>query len=113
MPKGEPLKTYTGEFKQKVVETLQAQGLSYKGAARMFDVKDPKCIKAWEQIYIEEGAEGLYRNRRKEVPGPRNFRPKAEESLVEEVQRLRAENAYLKKLNALVQEREQREKRPR
>jgi transposase-like protein len=113
MPKGQPQKKYSGEFKQKVVETMQAQGLSYKGAARMFDLKDPQSIKAWEQIYMAEGLEGLNKNRRKEVPGPRNFRPKAEESLIEEVQRLRAENAYLKKLNALVQEREQREKKPR
>jgi transposase len=113
MPKGEPLKTYTSEFKQKVVETLQEQHLSYRGAAKMFDVKDPKCIKAWEQIYIEEGAEGLYKTRWNRTPKPRNFAPKAEENLVEEVQRLRAENAYLKKLNALVQEREFKERKPR
>ena len=113
MPKGQPKKRYTGEFKQKAVETMQEQGLSYKATARMFDVKDPQGIKAWEKIYLEEGPEGLYKNRHKGRSGVRSFKPKAEESLVEEVQRLRAENAYLKKLNALVQERELREKKPR
>ena len=32
--------------------------------------------------------------------------PKVEEDLIAEVQRLRMENEYLKKLNALIQERE-------
>ena len=36
---------------------------------------------------------------------------KVEEDLIAEVQRLRAENDYLKKLNALVSERVQREKK--
>ena len=36
---------------------------------------------------------------------------KKEEDLIAEVQRLRAENSYLKKLNALVAERVQQEKK--
>ena len=36
---------------------------------------------------------------------------KVEEDLIAEVQRLRAENAYLKKLNALVAERVRQEKK--
>ena len=38
-------------------------------------------------------------------------KPEVEEDLLAEVQRLRAENAYLKKLNALVAERVRQEKK--
>jgi hypothetical protein len=39
------------------------------------------------------------------------LRPEIEKDLIAEVQRLRAENAYLKKLNALVLEEERQSKR--
>ena len=38
MPKGVPNKRYTGEFKQMVVETMLREKISYKEAARRFDV---------------------------------------------------------------------------
>lgn len=38
MPKGQPNKRYTPEFKIKVVETMRDEKLSYKEAARQFDV---------------------------------------------------------------------------
>ena len=114
MPKGKPNKRYTGEFKQKVVETMMQEKLSYKEAARQFEVGDDKRVAAWERIYLEEGAEGLYIERRgcgsKGRP-PKRLKPEVEEDLLAEVQRLRAENAYLKKLNALVAERVRQEKK--
>ena len=71
------------------------------------------AVQQWERIYLEEGSEGLYIERR----GRKNFgrlkqlKPEVEEDLIAEVQRLRAENAYLKKLNALVLEEERQSKR--
>ena len=41
----------------------------------------------------------------------KGYNAKVEEDLLAEVQRLRAENAYLKKLNALVAERVRQEKK--
>ena len=86
MPKGQPNKRYTPEFKIKVVETMRDEKLSYKEAARQFDVSFDTVVAKWERIYLEE-------------------------DLIAEVQRLRAENAYLKKLNALVSERVRQEKK--
>ena len=40
----------------------------------------------------------------------KKFNKETEKDLIEEVQRLRMENEYLKKLNALVQEREKSKK---
>lgn len=110
MPKGQPNKRYTPEFKIKVVETMHREKLSYRETARQFDIPNSR-VTAWERIYLEEGAEGLYAERRERKSTGRPPKIKKEEDLIAEVQRLRAENAYLKKLNALVAERVQQEKK--
>ena len=113
MPKGQPNKRYTAEFKIKVVETMRDEKLSYKEAARQFDVSFDTVVAKWERIYLEEGKEGFYieRRGRKSTGRPAKIKKKVEEDLIAEVQRLRAENAYLKKLNALVSERVRQEKK--
>ena len=114
MPKGIPNKRYTGEFKQRVVETMMQEKLSYHEAARQFDVNDHKRVASWERIYLEEGPEGLYverRGRGSKGRPPKKLTPEVEEDLLAEVQRLRAENDYLKKLNALVAERVRQERK--
>ena len=109
MPKGKPNKRYTPEFKIKVVETMHREKLSYRETARQFDISNSR-VTAWERIYIEEGADGLYAERRGRKSTGRPPKIKKED-LIAEVQRLRAENAYLKKLNALVAERVRQEKK--
>jgi len=114
MPKGIPKKRYPGELKQKVVETMRNEKLSYHEAARQFNVSDHKRVACWERIYLEEGPEGLYMERRGRGRGggrPSKLDKNVEEDLIAEVQRLRAENDYLKKLNALVIEEERLSKR--
>ena len=110
MPKGKPNKRYTSEFKIKVVETMHREKLSYRETARQFDISNSR-VTAWERIYLEEGADGLYAERRGRKSTGRPPKIKKEEDLIAEVQRLRAENAYLKKLNALVAERVRQEKK--
>ena len=109
MPKGVPNKRHTGEFKQMVVETMMRDKLSYREAARQFEISCDKSVASWERIYLAEGPEGLYieRRGRGSKGRPTKFPKEVEEDLLAEVQRLRAENAYLKKLQALVLEREQ------
>lgn len=121
MPKGVPDKRYTGEFKELVIETMRAERLSYREAERCFRIKSHSRIPAWERIYLEEGPEGLNierRGRASATSGSQKDRPlklgkQVEEDLIAENQRLRAEVAYLKNLQALVlkDERGQRKKR--
>ena len=113
MPKGIPNKRYTGEFKQKVIETMHKEKLSFRETARQFEISDHTRVLLWERIYLEEGPEGLYieRRGRKYTGRPRKLPKEVEEDLLAEVQRLRAENAYLKKLNALVAVRVRQEKK--
>ena len=53
MPKGQPNKRYTPEFKIKVVETMRDEKLSYKETAREFDIpQGDKTVANWERIYL-------------------------------------------------------------
>ena len=115
MPKGIPNKRYTPEFKQMVVETMRREKMSYSETARQYNINDHKRIMAWERIYLEEGAEGLYIERRgRGSSGRTKSLPKeVEEDLLAEVQRLRAENDYLKNLQALVLKHEQHQRKKR
>ena len=115
MPKGVPNKRYTPEFKKKVVETMMEEKLSYREVTRQFEISDHNIVKAWERIYLTEGPEGLAIERRgRGSTGRAKKLPKqVEEDLLAEVQRLRAENDYLKNLQALVLEDERRQRRKR
>ena len=111
MPKGVPKPEYTGEFKQMVVETMRKEKLSQYQVSDRFHVSR-HAVQQWERVYLEEGPEGLYieRRGRKSTGRPKKLKPEVEEDLIAEVQRLRAENAYLKKLRALVLEEERQSK---
>ena len=115
MPIGVPDARYTAVFKQHVVETMREEKLSYRETARRFEIRDDKRIAAWERIYLTEGPEGFLIERR--GLGSKGRSPKldkkVEEDLIAEVQRLRAENAYLKNLQALVLEDERRQYKKR
>ena len=116
MPKGVPNKRYTPEFKKIVVETMQKEKLSYREIPRQFEISDNKLVAAWERIYLTEGPEGFAierRGRRSKGRPPKQLPQKVEEDLLAEVQRLRAENEYLKNLQALVLEDERRQRRKR
>ena len=93
---------------------MMQEKLSYSETARLYEINDHKRVMAWERIYLEEGPEGLYierRGRGSKGHPPKQLKPEVEEDLLAEVQRLRAENAYLKKLNALVAERVRQERK--
>ena len=115
MPKGVPNKRYTPEFKKLVVETMMKEKLSYRETARRFEVNSHYRIQDWERIYLEEGPEGLAieRRGRNSTGRPKKLPKEVEEDLLAEVQRLRAENDYLKNLQALVLEDERRQRRKR
>ena len=115
MPRGIPNKRYTPEFKKLVVETMQEEKLSYSETCRRFEVNSRDQIKSWERIYLTEGPEGLAieRRGRGSTGRPKKLPKAVEEDLLAEVQRLRAENEYLKNLQALVLEDERRQRRKR
>lgn len=103
--------SYDGEFKQNVIEYMHTNHLSATETAIKFNLANHSIVLKWERIYYEEGPQALYKERRgrsknmSSKPKKKKLSKENEEDLIEEVQRLRMENAYLKKLQALVQER--------
>ena len=103
--------SYSGKFKQDVVEYMHTNHLSATMTATKFNLANESTVLRWERIYYEEGPQGLYeekRGRKKNMsskPRKKKLSKEVEEDLIAENQRLRMENAYLKKLQALVQER--------
>ena len=103
--------SYSGEFKQNVVEYMHNNHLSCQETTHHFNLGCVSVVSKWERIYYEEGPQALYKEQRgrnktmSSKPRKKKLSKENEEDLIEEVQRLRMENAYLKKLQALVQER--------
>ena len=90
--------------------------MSYSETCRRFDVNSRDRIKSWERIYLEEGPEGFAierRGRSSKGRPPKHLPKDVEEDLLAEVLRLRAENDYLKNLQALVLEDERRQRKKR
>ncbi len=114
--KGQQFKKYTREFKLSVIMDMREHHLGYRETARKYNLvcqsesSAANMIQRWERIFLEEGAEGLMKERRGKASaasGTRKGRPpkldkKVEEDLIAENQRLRMEIEYLKKLSALV-----------
>ena len=60
------------------------KNLSYTETARQFDVSNHHLVASWERIYLEEGPEGLYierRGRGSKGHPPKKLKPKVEEDL--------------------------------
>ena len=109
-------KKYSPEFKIRVIMEMREHGLGYHETVRKYELGNDQTggaramLQRWERIYLEEGAEGLMKERRGracKASGSNKGRPpkldkKIEEDLIAENQRLRMEIEYLKKLSALV-----------
>ena len=117
---GRKNKNYSTEFKIRVIMDMREHHLSYHETVRKYKLGNDqsggarRMLQRWERIFLEEGAEGLMKERRgKNNTSGRRGRPpkldrKIEEDLIAENQRLRMEIEYLKKLSALVLAEEQK-----
>lgn len=120
---------YSAEFKLSVLEHVQREGLSHTQATALYDLRGgPGVIAIWQRQYHQGGFEGLKpgpRGRPRKMknsppPIPQESRtasgadaqqPSGDEQrtlkqVLKENEYLRAEVAYLKKLRALIQEKD-------
>ena len=70
-------KKYSPEFKISVILDMREQHLGLREAERKYNVQHSVILK-WERIYLEEGAEGLMKERRGracKASGTRKGRP--------------------------------------
>ena len=106
--------TYSGDFKLSVIEYMHNTCASARQTAAYFNIPAYSTVCKWERIYFEEGANALFRETRGRnthmgedlKSNKTKLSKETEEDLIAEVQRLRMENEYLKKLNALIQQKE-------
>ena len=97
---------YTADFRLEVVKTIKAESLSLLQACLRFKVSSESVILNWIRIYDTQGPEGLkaiHTGRPIKMPRKPKRPLTREEQLLEELASLKAENAYLKKLQALIQ----------
>lgn len=106
---------YTQQFKLDVLKYMIEHGTSFVETAAIFNIAAPSTILVWKKQFETQGLDAL-QSKKKGRPSMKNENVKRDtkntptegsvEALQAELERLRMENAYLKKLNALVQNKE-------
>jgi transposase len=108
------LATYTNysfEFKMDVLNYMNEVGASIEEATGVFNISSSGLVWKWKQLAETRGINAL-KPTLQESPSMKNPPNKtqlvegSEEALRAEIEQLRMENAYLKKLKALIQEKE-------
>ena len=106
---------YSAEFKLAVLQRMRTESLSRRQAAALFNVRRHDMIGIWQRAYDSGGIAALRstadRRRESTMEESEGERPgknriddqRSRKELLEELQHLRMENAYLKKLKALAQ----------
>jgi len=102
--------SYTGEFKFRLLQEMHSEGLSLHQLSVKYLIS-PSILSTWKREYKEGGITALFMNKRKGRPCKSCNKQKNkkktvlnnEEKLIKENEMLRAENDYLKKLQALIQ----------
>ena len=104
-------KSYDSGFKLKVLRTIEKKCLSLNEACVSFNISNPSILVNWQKRFEKLGPTGLedkpkgrpksmaYKRAKKKSDKPLT----KEEELLLEIESLRAENALLKKLQALIQ----------
>ncbi len=107
---------YSKAFKLMVLRTIKRHSLSLNQAAVQFDIAAPNTISIWQKLYNQGGSAALDPRPRGRTAMPGKLKPfkptnkpvteMTQAELMREVQYRRAETAYLKKLEAVLQARE-------
>ena len=105
---------YTTEFKIEVIKAYHSEGLSLGQTCLRFHIPSRGTLKGWLSIYDQEGIEGLGNakgSRYKRMAAKKRTNKKTEpltreQELEKQLEELKLENLFLKKLNALIQKEE-------
>jgi len=106
-----PYTGYSTQFKLDVLNFMNEQGTSIRETSARFNISSHSSLIRWKKQVELQGIDAL-ESKKKGRPAMKKENKKGThvegsvEALQEELERLRMENAYLKKLNALVQSKE-------
>ena len=102
---------YSAQFKLRVLSHQDREQLSSRQVAAVYDIRNPNQVVVWRRNLDEGGVEALgnrtqgrpdMKPRRRGPAPPSTVITDSAQALREENERLRAEVAYLKKLQALI-----------
>jgi len=108
-------KFYSAGFKLSVLQRMRSERLSQRQTAALFNVRRHDMIGLWQRAYESGGVAALHRTaefrckamveKSKDEPAGRKRTDdkRTRQELLDEIEQLRMENAYLKKLKALAQ----------
>ena len=103
---------YSVDFKLNVLKTIEKKSFSLMAASLKFNIPDIAIILKWKKDFANFGVQGLQPKQRGRPISMSDYKRKKrksdkpltkEEELLKENERLRCENALLKKLDALIQ----------
>ncbi|NTU24580.1 transposase [Brevibacillus sp. HB1.2] len=109
---------HSTQFKLDVLNYMKNHGTSPNETAAIFQISSPRLVRKWRSEFQSQGKDALI-PKKKGRPAMKKENKKATpmegsvEALQAEVERLRMENAYLKKLNTLVQNKEKLQSKTR
>ncbi|WP_260631978.1 helix-turn-helix domain-containing protein [Bacillus cereus] len=100
---------YYVQFKMDVLNFMNETGTSLLKTAVIYNIPDPSTILQWKKTLEKQGIDTLYSKKRVRSTMKKETKKEQpveglQEALLAEIECLRMKNAYLKKLNAVVQE---------
>ncbi|KXY01161.1 DNA-binding protein [Bacillus cereus] len=106
---------YDIQFKMEVLNFMNNTGASPLQAAAMFNVPSPRTVRKWRSMLESQGIDALRKTskgystvKKKQAIAPKKKQNiNSQNDLQKEIEYLRMENAYLKKLHALIQQKQQ------
>lgn len=100
--------SYSAEFKMDVLNYMKETGTSSYDAAAIFNISSPSLVRTWRINFNAGGFDALIPKKKRRTSMKKETQKVKSvegsvEALEERIKQLEMENAYLKKLNALVQ----------
>lgn len=117
-----PYTNYSKAFKLRVIQFINETNYSIREASAIFHIPDPSMVRRWKRKWETSGEDALeskekgpsiMKSRNQKKSTTKNLADLSRKELEKELEYLRMENAYLKKLRALVQEETLRDKSKR
>lgn len=111
--KSEQRRSYSRELKLQTIHEILSNNISYRQKGIELMLSDPTIIRDWMKLYRQYGEEGIKDTNSRETykHHENKILEKEYKKLLEDLERTKAENAYLKKSYSLILKRSKQSKK--